>query len=766
MMTFRLGQHFLIRLLLIVAACLLFSPPHSAQERQSKETKPQDNVLRIETELVQIDVVVTDKQGKLVRDLKRENFELLEDGKPQTISHFSVGTAGRQATWLRPTTAKAQGKATDNAVAPAVNAGRYLVLAIDDLHLAPGSLLPAKQALLRFVEQQLGSDDQIALVTVSGALGMYQQFTNDREAIKRAINRLSVRERQATNPTDIPRITPYQAELIEMGDRDALELAVQELIARLDMRRDQAESQARNQARMIVAQNTSVTVATLSTIENVVRGLKDLPGRKVIALLSDGFLLGGFREGRHFDVRRITDAATRAGVVIYSIDARGLIAMPPTMDASQPGFADTGALAGARMRIESTALEAQRDGIYALARDTGGLAVFNNNDLNAGLQKVLDDTETYYLLAFEPTVSYRDGRFRKLEVRLPNRPDLKIRTRKGYFAPDDKAAEKEARAIARAAEKDKEKPPEKLAKEAQAKRDAQVREGASALYPLRGIPVDLTASFINNALEGSLLNLTALIDASGLKFERAGDRHRATLEMVGLIFDEAGKVAQSFSEKLEMNLRQASLEKILKDGVVFQKFVKLNPGYYNVRLVAREDGATQLGSSSSWLEIPDLSKKQLALSSIFFVTPDEELNTTPVARPLAEGAPNKDADKNAELRAAQIRRRFPRGSQFDFIIFTYNAKLDAKGAPDLVVQAQLYAGSKLVFAAPPKSILANMPAGDKQTNSQPQLDLGRIPYLARLSLNGFEPGNYELRLVVIDRLAKTSTRRSINFVVE
>ena len=298
-------------------------------------------------------------------------------------------------------------------------------------------------------------------MATSGVLGLYQQFTTERDALKRAINRLSVRERQATSSADMPHITPYQAELIDQNDPEALELAVQELVRELNIRRDQAVPIAQGKARSIIAENTNVTVATLSTLENVVRGLRELPGRKVMVLLSDGFLLGGLRSGRHFDVRRITDAATRAGVVIYSLDVRGLIAVPATMDASQPGSIMGGALAGARSRIENSGVEAQRDGLHALARDTGGLPLFNNNDINLGLQRVLDDTETYYLLAFEPSVSYRDGRYRKLEIKLVNRPGLKIRTRSGYFSPDDKAAEKENRALAKAAEKDKEKATEK-----------------------------------------------------------------------------------------------------------------------------------------------------------------------------------------------------------------------------------------------------------------------------------------------------------------
>ncbi|MEO6727082.1 MAG: VWA domain-containing protein, partial [Blastocatellia bacterium] len=484
MKTLRLRGKFIIAaMLLALAWCLSPLPSAQSQSKQdkSREQRPQDaGTVRIDTELVQIDVVVADKQGKLVSDLKREDFQILEDGKSQPVSHFSVGTAGRQATWLRIPVRSANNDnrnagASSPASPPTFTAGRYLVLAVDDVHLAPGNLMFAKKALNKFLDQQVGTNDQVALVTTTGALGMYQQFTADREAMKRAVNRLSPGERRATSQHDIPRITSYQAELIGNGDPDALELAVQEIMRQFNIDRRMATTEAQGRARAIVQENNSVTVSTLSTLENVIRGLRDLPGRKVIVLLSDGFLLGGLSDGKHYDVRRITDAATRAGVVIYSLDTRGLIASIPGMDASSRGFSETGALAGARMRIESSSIEADRDVMFALAKDTGGNAIFNNNDINAGLQKVLNDTETYYLLAFEPTTSYRDGRFRKIEVRIPSRPELKVRTRKGYFAPDDKAAEKETRATAKAEEKDKQKPPEKLAKDQQNAVVAQVR---------------------------------------------------------------------------------------------------------------------------------------------------------------------------------------------------------------------------------------------------------------------------------------------------
>ena len=511
---------------------------------------------------------------------------------------------------------------------------------------------------------------------------MYQQFTTDRDVLKQAVNRLSPAQRVVTSQMDMPRITPYQAELIDQGDVDALEIAVQELMKELRMDRRMATSEAQSRARMIIQQSVAITVTTLSTLENVIRGLRDLPGRKTIVLLSDGFLLGGFSNGRHYDVRRITDAATRAGVVIYSLDTRGLVAMPSTMDASQRGFSETGALAGARIRIENSSIEAERDGMFALARDTGGQPIFNNNDLNAGLQTILNDTETYYLLAFEPTTSYRDGRFRKIEVRIPSRPELRVRTRKGYFAPDDKATEKEARAIAKAEEKDKQKSPEKLTKDQQNARDAQVREGISSLYPLRGIPVELSTSFINAPADGSAADIVAHIDATGIRFDQNGDRHQATLEIVGSVYDENGKTIDGFADKVVMNLKTASLESTMKNGITYPKHLKLKPGFYQVRFVIREEGARQIGSASSWVEIPDLEKKRLTLSSIFFPALGEETNPTKSAQNQNDGS-NRVASKDTSLRQpTQVYRRFKRGGSFDFLIFAYNAKANTSAVAE------------------------------------------------------------------------------------
>ena len=731
----------------------------------SAQTKPQqkppeDDMLRIETELVQIEVTVTDKQGKIIKDLKQSDFELKADGKPQEIGYFSVGTSVTPARWITTETVKKNNKETTPAEpVREVRAGRYIVLAIDDLHLSFSSLNYTRKALVKFVDQQMAGGDQVALITTSGQLGMFQQFTADRDILKRAIERLSLRERKVYTSMDVPRITPYQAELIDDNrDPDALTVAVNEIMAQQPgTTRQSAIQQAQMKARSIVAENTSITKGTLGTLEQIIRSLRELPGRKSLIMMSDGFLLGGSNQGETDGLRRITDAATRSGLVIYAIDARGLVAMPGTMDASQPGFGIE-IPPGARQRIESSSIEAERDGLNALSRDTGGFPVFNNNDLSFGLQKIVEDTETYYLLAFEPLVSYRDGRFRKLEVKVRNHPEYKVRSSRGYLAPDDKAAakaaEKEVKEDAKL-EQERLKNPEKVAKKETAAAVERMNEALGSLFPLSGIPVEISTDFVDTGKGEGYLALVGHLDVSKIRFEKVADRFQATVELVGMIFDEKGKSVDTFSQNVGLNLRQTTYDKILKSGFLFNRRVKLAPGFYQVRIAAVKEKPRQQGSAASWVEISDLSKKQLTLSSIFIASEKENIfGAEPTAN--QDQAERKVEDASAVPKPTQISRHLKTGSNVDFTVFAYNGKRNDKGETDLVIQSQIMTGSRVVFASP-LSKINQLPDGKSEAF---------VAYAARLSLDKFSPGNYELRLVVIDRNVKTTAKRAISFVID
>ena len=778
--------------LLLAILCWWAIGISTSQAQQPKSNSKTQDALRIETELVQIDAVVTDKQGKLIHDLKREDFELYEDGKKQTITHFAVGTSKQPARWLttekkRPANSQPSDTATTQ-TQPTEQSGRHIVLAVDDYHLSPGNLGTVKRALTKFIAEQMVGGDQIAIVTTSGNVGLFQGFTNERELLNRAINRLTVQEKVLVDSSSIPRITEHQAELIEFGDRQALELAVSEIVRREGVataqsgqagspgqpgagsvptqqsggsnRRNQSpiaqsaaaereimEARVRSQARMILSLSGNYTQATLGTLENVIRGLKPLVGRKLMVVLSDGFFIGGNSlHSKLYDIRRITDAATRAGVVIYSIDARGLMAFVPGGDASAQSEVDP-TLVGAQARIEMSTIHAKRDGLGILAEETGGKLFFDNNDLNLGLQRVLDANETYYVLAYEPQESRRDGRYHKLEIRLANHPELKARTRSGYFEPDEKELASQKKVEDKRQEKLKSLPPEKRDQEVKAAKEKQMMAGIGALFPLKDIPVEIAVDFLDLPAGPSAI-VNAHIEAANLSFDQVKGRQQTVVDVTGVLFDERGKVANSFSERINLNVKPENLAPIVQYGFNYRRLAGLQPGFYQARIAVREESSGRLGSASGWVEVPDIKSSRLMLSSILLSEGGKE---------AFQGLSNSADAKQPETYSPQpssASRRFKSGSDMDFLLFVYNAKIE-KNSVDLVSQTQVFSGSKLVSASPITKL--QLPA---------DMDLQRVPYGARFSLKGIDPGQYELRLMVIDRLTKATAYRRVNFTVE
>lgn len=739
------------RRLLLLGSLLLSLPGtgQTAQEMQKAES------VRIKTELVQIDVVVKDQKGSLVHDLRREDFEVLEDGKAQQVTHFALGTAKQPAAYLSPESPKAEKKGGEMTTADAIATGRHIVLAIDDYHLAPENLVAVKLSLARFIEQELAPNDEVALVVTSGALGLYQQFTRDRTALLRAINRLSLQNRTTALSSGIPQITDYQAELIDQNDTSALQSATEEVSLRrgrglgtppdrrgLSNPRNSDEGVVRAKARSIVMENARYTAVTLSTLEKTIRGLRELPGRKVVVLLSDGFFTASLHTYTSYDYRRITDAATRAGVVIYTLDARGLVAKPTLGSASDQAVVPVSRVPDARRRMTQGEIGARQEGLFVLARDTGGIPFFNNNDLNIGLRQVLDDTGVYYVLAYEPTNTASDGRFRKIEVRLASRPELKIQTRAGYFAP---AASTEAIDARKRDTKASKKAP------AQSYDTAQMQAALSSLVPLRGIPLEAAAHFLHTPQTGPLALITAKIDATELGIEAQNNQRPAVLDVVGVIFNESGKSVSNFNQSYELKFGENS--RAQWGTFQYHNVTPLPPGIYNIRLAIVGTGTTRAGSVSEWIEIPDVSNKKLALSSILLAEEGGEFGD--IYNALA--ATLQPQKKSAETPANTIRlaHRFKSGANLDFLLFAYNAQPNAQGAGELGVQIKVYKGETEIYSSPP----------DTMTLSAEQAVQGAACE-ARLSLLLYQRGKYELRIEITDRVAKISATQTVPFTVE
>lgn len=697
------------------AVALAFAVAAAAGADKPKSASPADTprLPAVGTELVQLDVVVTGRDGRCVSGLAPAAFEVLEDGKKQAVSHFAEESReGLRATEEpRAAPAPAPGEPAP-APAPAGSRGRRFVVAFDDLHTTAGNLAAAKKAMGRFVDEQVSPDDWVALVSTSGNVGVYQDFTRDPRALHRAIDRVTSRY-VPVEPGGAPYLSEFQAELIDRNtDPEALRVAVEEILQTEDYLGEiGAREKAYAQARRMVFEIQARTGRALGAIEAVVRGLAPVPGRKIVVLVSDGFLVGaGAAESHTFDVRRIIDAATRSGVVLYALDTRGLIADAPGGSAS---FGGPGVLTapGARSNLQSRGNEAQKQSLNALAEDTGGFLVQNTNDLNAGLGRILRDNEVYYLLAYEPANAARDGKFRKVQVRVAGRPDLKVRTRSGYFAPDDtKPAAEET--------------PE-------ARRERELGQALSSLFPLDGVPVRMSADFIDLPPAGPQAVVRARLDVSGVPFEPRSDRYEADVEIAVAVYDEAGQLVGRVSgERAQLSLTEDSYRRALAQGLTVQRTVPLAPGRYQVRLAAREATRSLLGSAHAWVEIPDVAARPLTLSSVFF---------------LADSGEGTEA---AGLDDAQVDRRFGRTQGLHYVVQVYEPP---GSRADVVLQGQVWRGKQLVGVTPEHALVPG-PEGRKWSE--------------RLALASFEPGSYDLVVIATDRVSKHRAERRTSFRVE
>ena len=705
-------------------ACLLATFAAAPPLRgQAPEPGSADVLPPLSVEVVRIEVVVTEKRGRPRAGLRLEDFAVFEDGKPQPIVQFQAFARHRPG-GAPPDDPPRE---TDGEEPEELLPARYVVLAIDDVHMEMESLVRARKALARFLEEDLRPEDQVALVTTSGALALSQEFTSDREVLRETLSGLSAQGRRS-EWSGVPYLSEYQAELIEGGDPLALDAAVQEVLqAGVFQDPGSAEQEARRKARGVLTEAVFNSRLTLEALESLCRGLSALSGRKSLFLVSDGFLTGfSTNRGSGFDLRRIADAGTRAGVVVYALDTRGLVASPPSASASsitrvQP--ATLGLIEAMRRRSE----EATRDAMHALAADTGGFLVESRNNLRSGLREMLKDTETYYVLAYEPTNPKRDGGFRRIEVKVPGLRGVEVRTRAGYFAPDDRR-----RAEATAADEARR----------EEQRRSEMRTALRSLAPLTGIPLRLSADFVSVERGVTRLVVSGNVGVANLPFVRLPDRRRATVESVAVVYDETGALAAALpTERSTMDLSDAEYEEVRRRGLPYQKAVPLPPGRYQVRLAAREEATGLLGSAWQRVEIPVLAPDRLTLSSLFLLERDAAAGE---ARP---GAP-------LVLRNAQALRRFARAEGLHAQFYAYNPKRDPSGAADLVSQAQVLRGGVLLGTAAPEPVEPGAPEGPP------------APHTTRIKLLRFEPGDYELRVTVTDRKANATTTRRVGFTVD
>ena len=688
---------------------------------QTTTQKPQDDVVRVYTELVQTDVMVFDKGGKFVNGLKADNFELRVDGKPREIQAFEQITAGSdEETQL----AAARGATTVNLKRPVpLDRGRIVFFYIDDLHMDLPGLQATKKTVDSFIEKEMGQNDQAAVTSASGQIGFLQQLTNDRMVLRTALDRLKPKSFTTHDPSR-PTMNEYEAMLIERRDPDVLDVFITETIRQNPgMTRDAAASLVEGRAQSILAYAARLTQNSLIGLKTLVKGARNLPGRKVVFFLSGGFQIHNQRGDLTTDLRDITYAAAKSGVVIYSMDTRGLVAS--VTDASSDSIFDP---SGRLDRATHSELLESQNGMNALAADTGGKAIFNTNDLRTGLAPALKETSNYYLIAWKPDAdSQKQGRFRNVEVKLIGHPDFTVRVRKGYFDLDPTPA---------TLAKDKTDTPQST--------PSKLRESLAAPYPERALPILMSADFYDIAGRGSIVNTAVQVPGEFLVFGQQPDgKIQAVVDLSGLFLDDKGTVKDSFLERIVTTAPNLESTKSFQNDILFSYPAKLAPGLYQIRVAARDDKGNKAGGAHTWIEVPDLTKKNLAMSSLLLGERMQSTMTN-VSDPGVVGPV-----------ALSASHHFKRESTLRFLIFAYNAALSpADQKPDVAVQVQVIRDDQPVLTTALRKVSAEGVA-----------DPERLPYAAEIPLAELTPGRYVIKVTVIDRVTKQSTSRQTHFDV-
>ena len=745
--------------------CLLVSSVVFGQTPVTPSPKPpaqDDEVIRVSTELVQTDVIVFDKSGHFVDGLQREQFELRVDGKPQPVSLFDRVVAGSEKEEQLVSRVKNSGAGAPSGT----QRGRTVVFFIDDLHLSASSVKKTRQAILDFIENEMSDTDQVAIASATGQIGFLQQFTDNKSVLRAAVGRLNHRPYTIQDSGATTTMTEYQAMRVDSGDRDTLDYYTSQLLKETQvkirgtgglgppaggpagqrpppnpnanaggMSRESAERMVKERANVMLRQSGSVTNNTLLGLESLMRSSAQLPGRKLIFLVSDGFFLNDRNTGFGEKLRYITDAALRSGAVIYSLDARGMVSMTDlTTNRSDP--------MGHLSRSNQGEMAASQDALFALAEDTGGRALLNSDELNGAVRRALNETSNYYLLAWRPSEEEQKAKnYRRIEVSIVGRPDLVVKLPKGYLLAQADA--EMARADAKgdhtrnqtAAVPEKPQPGKSI--------ESDIRTAMASPAPRHALPTTVSVTFLDTPNNGAIITASVQASTAGLDYG-TDSKEAATIDLAGVVLNDQGKTAASFKTRLNVT----HLDQQNDGGVVYTYKAPLAAGLYQVRAVTRDQKSGKVGSASQWIEIPDLSSHRLTLSSLL------------LGAQVVDIKPKADATKT-EAAAPQVvfsvDRRFKKTSLLGFWVFIYNATRGTNGAtpPDLTAQIEVVGNGKTVVKTEPRKL----PAASME-------DPQRIPYGGQFPLSSLPAGRYVMNVTITDQLAKASASQRLSFQVE
>ena len=652
-----------------------------------------------QVEQVTVDVVVTDKKGNAISGLTQADFAITEDEKPQSIASF-------EAVQVPPVSAAVTPRRPHVSTNQAVEArtGRSFVILFDDVHLTMAQAQRAKQAVAEFLKSGVREGDRVTLVASGGGAWWSTRMAAGRDELIGLLKRLDGRF--------IPDMSNER-----MSDQEAMRIHVyrdKQYEERVSKRFDTYGASARSQSQQsasdsatdgdpfvearaadVYFQALSRNRITLQVLERVLLSLAPVRGRKSVILVSQGFIYDPNMD----EFKTVLQASRRSNAAMYFLDTRGLTGMPAyfTAEFGPPlDNADVGAA------FVETLEEAA--GSESLASDSGGFTVKNTNDLNAGIGRIAEDSRSYYLLGYNPAAPKRDGKFRKIQVKVPGRKGLQIRARKGYFAPLEGG------------------------KAAQAPKgvDPDIQAALDSPYDERQIPIRMTSYIFDETLLGKASVIVAAdVDVNGFAFKEENGRFADTLEFLMVVAHRETGEFYRYDQKIEMNLLPATRERVGKSWLPVVRDFELAAGGYQAKLVVRDKNNRAIGTLVHEFEVPDLSSLR-------------------VSTPVISDTLQPQTDKNAAPRATVLVRRTFTPSVLYAQFEVYGAARE-KGTsmPKVTAGYEVRKSDGTVAAkAPPTQITPT--------------SLGKLSRFLGTSLEKASEGDYEFVLTVTDQVAGKS----------
>ena len=548
--------------------------------------------LRIHRDVIQVDVVVRDAKGQAVGALKQQDFKVYDKGKERSITQFTVERAAPKIVSRATSTSAPSTSAAMNAPSPAAatpSQQRFIALFFDDRNTPFSDLAYAREAAEKFVQENLHQGDKVGVFTASASTAL--DFTDDKQQVLKTIESVHMQPvglRSANCPGALREFPmgPYAAHLIiDEGDTEARSL----YLCGGNTPSTQAETEIL--ARTVLSSAEVISKSSLGSLDSVIGHLSQMPGHRIVVLTSSGFFTASLQP----QLDQVTGDALDAGVVINSLDAKGLVARAPGGQAKDSPM-NSGAMGGSGLgdsplasggvpasEYEKQLLKKQQDEMddvmADLARDTGGVFFHNNNDLDLGLREMAAVPDVSYRLGFSPVDLKADGKFHDLKVKLTVPGQFQIQARRGYFAPTEATQRAEGRADTFA--------------------DEVLKTDS-----IEGIPAEVTAQPGQLPSGGTGLQVSLHVDVGALSFQKAQGRHMDKLTVVSALFDSKGDFVTGEMGVVDMALKNDTLAALTKRGLNTTMVLQAPEGKYRLRLVVEEAGSGKMFAVTRPGDIP------------------------------------------------------------------------------------------------------------------------------------------------------------------